>query len=227
MPIRTHTDREYSAKLAEVRNRLLAMAGRVEQMLDRSVRALVERNTDMARETITSDWSVNKDEVETDMLCLQILARWQPMAGDLRFVTIALKMVTDLERIGDIAVNICERAIELNSQPALKPYEDLPRMADLVRGMVSTAIEAFIRGDEALARQVHEVDDEVDALYDQVFSDVLALMIQDPGNIHRGIHVQSVAKWLERVGDHATNIAEEVVYMLRGKDIRHRGKLGE
>ena len=158
------------------------------------------------------------------MLCLQVLARWQPMASDLRFITTALKMVTDLERIGDLAVNISERALELNAQAPLKPYEDIPKMAQLVRTMVSSAIDAFVQQNEELARSVHAQDDEVDELYDQVFSDVLELMIRDPSNVHRGIHVQSVAKWLERVGDHATNLAEEVVYMVRGKDIRHVGK---
>ena len=224
MTTSNHTDREYGAKLAEVRQRLLRMAGRVESMIDRAVTALVTRDSELARDTIEQDKSVNRDEMETDMLCLQILARWQPMASDLRFITTALKMVTDLERIGDLAVNISERALELNAQAPLKPYEDIPHMAQLVRNMVSSAIDAFVQQDEALARRVHAQDDDVDELYDQVFGDVLALMIQDPSNVHRGIHVQSVAKWLERVGDHATNLAEEVVYMVRGKDIRHVGK---
>lgn len=221
---RTHTDREYGARLAELRQQLLVMAGRVEAMLDKSVKALVERDTELARATIEADSVVNQDEIDIDQLCLQILARWQPMASDLRFITIALKMVTDLERIGDLAVNICERAVELNNQPPLKPYEDLPKMGQLVTQMVHDAIDAFIEGDEAKARRVHKQDDVVDDLYDHVFGDVLALMIQDPSHIHRGIHIQSVAKWLERVGDHATNLAEVVVYMVRGRDIRHQGR---
>lgn len=227
-PRKTHTDREYENKLTEVRERLLLMAGRVEEMIRKSIEALLNGDAELARETIEQDEEVNRLEMETDNLCLQILARWQPMASDLRFVTLALKMVTDLERIGDLAVNICERAVDLSrtrQTTALPPgwREDVSRMAEIVQVMVRDAIDAFVKRDEAKARAVHARDDAVDELYDRVFESVLAQMMADSAHVHHGIHIQSVAKWLERVGDHATNLAEEVVFMIKGRDIRHVG----
>jgi phosphate transport system protein len=220
-----HTDREYEAELGEVRKRLLTMAGYVEAMIADSVRALSERDPDLARRTIGSDAKVNTAECETDLLCLRILAKRQPMASDLRFVTLALKMVTDLERIGDLAVNICERAIDLAKTPPLGSYEDLHRMAEVAQSMVRQAIDAFVEGDSDKAREVIDLDDEADVLYEQVFQQILEVMRDDPDTIHRGIHVQSVAKWLERMADHATNISEQVIWMVQGKDVRHKGKL--
>lgn len=222
---RRHTDREYEAELAQVRERLLRMAGRVEEMIGNSVRALGERDAALARATIECDHKVNKAEVETDELCLRILARRQPMASDLRFLTLALKMVTDLERIGDLAVNICERAIDLQSEPRLEGFDTLVRMADVVQSMVRDAIDAFVRNDAELAQRVIDRDDEVDELYHVYFRDVLAVMVGGSSHVERGIHIQSVAKWLERIGDHATNLAELVIFMVKGKDVRHLGKL--
>ena len=222
---KTHTDREYEQQLQLVRERLVIMAGRVEEMIAASIRALVERDVPLARRTIEADHRVNRLEVETDELCLLILAKRQPMASDLRFITLALKMVTDLERIGDLAVNICERAIELAAMPQLTPWQDIVRMGDVVQSMVRDAIDAFVRGDEAKAREVIERDNEVDDLYTKVFRDILAIMIQDSTAVERGIHVQSVAKWLERMADHCTNLAELVVFMIKGKDIRHMGRM--
>jgi len=147
------------------------------------------------------------------------------MASDLRFITLALKMVTDLERIGDLAVNIAERAIDLAAFPQVKPWEDMPRMADIVESMVRDAIDAFVRGDAEKARSVIARDDEVDDLYTRVFRDVLEIMIARPEVIEPGIHVQSVTKWLERIADHSTNLAEQVIFMIKGKDVRHLGKL--
>jgi phosphate transport system protein len=222
---KSHTDREYEAELAEVRKRLLTMAGHVENMIDSSVRALGERDPDLAQRTIREDAKVNTIECEVDLLCLQILARRQPMASDLRFVTFALKMVTDLERIGDLAVNVCERAIDLSTSPSQVSYEDLHRMAELVQSMVREAIDAFVEADVDKAEEVIARDDQVDRLYEQVFQQILEVMRDDSSYIHTGIHVQSVAKWLERMADHATNIAEQVIWMVRGKDVRHPGKL--
>ena len=220
-----HTDREYASKLQNVRESLLMMAGRVEAMIARSMEALTTRDPDLARQVVASDREVNQLEIDTDELCLQILARWQPVASDLRFVTKALKMVTDLERIGDLAVNISERVIDLSSAPPLGHYERIPKMGTLVQAMVRDAIDAFVELDATRARAVIARDDEVDDLYTAVFSEVLHLMLEDSARIHRGIHVQSVAKWLERIGDHACNLAEEVIFMVKGKDIRHLGKL--
>ncbi len=222
---KTHTDREYENQLAELRDSLLLMAGRVEQMIGTSVKALVERDEELAKKTIEADQKVNRSEVETDELCLVILAKRQPMASDLRFITLALKMVTDLERIGDLAVNICERAIDLAKVPPLAPWHDVPRMADIAQSMVRDAIDAFVAGDVDKAQSVIDRDSEVDALYTRVFMHILAIMRSDSATVERGIHVQSVAKWLERMADHSTNLAEQVIFMVKGKDIRHMGKL--
>lgn len=224
---KTHTDREYEAELRQVRDRILAMAGRVEQMIADSVRAVIEQDAELAKKTVELDNKVNRTEIDTDELCMQILARRQPLASDLRFITLALKMVTDLERIGDLTVNICERAQQLAGQPHLIPLDPIERIAKLVQAMLRDAIDAFVNGDADKAQAVIDQDDEVDELYHQVFRQLLAIMTQDPTAVHRGIHVQSVAKWLERIADHSTNLAEQVVFMVRGKDIRHAGKLGD
>jgi phosphate transport system protein len=222
--IKPHTNREYEDELKRLRERLLRMAGRVEQMIADSVRALVEQDVELARRTIEADRLVDRAEMETDELCLVILARRQPVASDLRFVTLSLKMVTDLERIGDLAVNICERAIDLGQEAPLKPWVDVPRMAAIAQGMVRDAIDAFVAGDAERAQSVVDRDSSLDELYTRVFRELLAAMLHDGSKVERGIHAQSVAKWLERMGDHATNLAEQVVFMVKGKDIRHVAK---
>jgi phosphate transport system protein len=222
-----HTDRDYESDLEMLRQRLLLMAGRVEEMIERSVQSLVERDTALAKETIEADHKVNRAEIEIDELCLLILVKRQPMASDLRFVTLALKMVTDLERIGDLAVNICERAMDLGPSQPLNAYEDVPRMAAVVQSMVKDAIDAFVARDSRKAEEVVGRDDEVDEHYHALFRKILSLMIDDPGLVQRGIHLQSVAKYLERMGDHATNLAEHVIFMIRAKDVRHAGKLDD
>ncbi len=220
-----HTDRKYEKDLEELRQRLLLMVGRVEEMVSNSISALVNRDAILARKTIESDSKVNLDEIEIDELCLVILAKRQPMASDLRFITLAMKMVTDIERIGDLAVNICERAIDLSTQPPLQPVAAISKMGGGVRGMLKDAIEAFIENDAEKAQQVIKRDDEIDALYTQIFCDVLSVMIQNSNAVSRGIQLQSVAKWLERMADHSTNLAELVVFKIKGKDIRHVGKI--
>ena len=203
------------------------MAGRVESMIHNSIVSLINRDPDLAHATIAEDAVVNRGELETDRLCMVILARRQPMGPDLRFITFALKMVTDLERIGDLAVNICERAIDLCTLPALpRPWADIERMAEIARIMVGSAIDAFVKEDGEAARAVIERDDEVDDLYAQIFQDILALMKERPDMLRPCIHVQSVAKWIERMADHATNLAEQVIFMIDGMDVRHEGKLG-
>lgn len=223
---RTHTDREYEAELRDLKDKLLRMAGLVEQMIAAATTALVEGDLERARDTIAADGAVNALEIETDELCLIVLARRQPMASDLRMITLAMKMVTDLERIGDLAVNICERTIDLQGEPRLEGFDTLERMANVAQTMVRDAIDAFIRRDADLAQQVIDRDDEVDELYHVYFRDVLAVMVVGAANVERGIHIQSVAKWLERIGDHATNLAELVIFMVKGQDVRHLGKLG-
>jgi len=220
-----HTDREYENELKKLRERLLRMAGRVEEMIADSVRALVERDMALARRTIDSDRLVDRAEVETDELCLVILAKRQPVASDLRFITLSLKMVTDLERIGDLAVNICERVLDLGQDAPLKPWVDVPRMGSIVQAMVRDAIDAFVAGDADRAQSVVDRDHALDELYTRVFRELLSAMLNDGSKVERGIHAQSIAKWLERMGDHATNLAEQVVFMVKGKDIRHGPKL--
>lgn len=222
-----HTDQAFEAELSALREQLLRMAGRVEQMILHSVEAFNARSPALAELTIELDHDINQAEIDIDELCLVILAKRQPMGRDLRFVTLALKMVTDLERIADLAVNVCERAQQLAELPPL-PLDvgaRIPEMAVLVEGMVHDAIGAFIESDEAGARAVIARDDHVDEHYHGIFRAVLARMCEDGALVERGIHVQSVAKFLERMGDHATNLAEQVVLLERGLDIRHAGKL--
>jgi phosphate transport system protein len=223
---RAHTDREYEGQLEELRERLLRMAGVVEQMIVDSVRATLNQDRELAETTIERDTTVNRLEVESDELCLLILAKRQPLASDLRFVTLSLKMVTDLERIGDLAVNICERAIDLAGHPQPWPWDNIEEMARLVRAMIRDSIQAFVDRDVDKAQRVVERDAEVDKLYWQIFRDALEIMRKQPNSMHDGIHVQSIAKFLERMGDHGTNLAEQVVFMIKGKDIRHMGRVG-
>jgi phosphate transport system protein len=218
-----HTDREYEQQLVSLREQILLMGAHVEQMIASSIRALTERNSELAKEVIDGDRRVDRLEVDADRLCLTILARRQPVAGDLRFLTTALKIVTDLERIGDLGVNIGERVLELNAEPPLKPYVDLPKMGEAVQGMIREALDAFVDGDVERAKAVIARDETVDAYYGQIFRELLTYMMEDPRNIFRATRIQSVAKYLERVGDHACNLAEMVVFMVRGQDIRHGG----
>jgi len=221
-----HTDRSYEAILSELKQRLLRMAAIVEEMIASSTKALATSSTELARETIRRDRTVNRLELEADELCTQILARFQPVASDLRFVTIALKMVTDLERIGDLAVNVSERVVDMSERSRSWAIDDIERMAERVRSMVHDAIQAFVAGDAELAQSAIERDDEVDDLYHQSFRSLVATMKADPAALVRdGIHMLSVAKWVERMADHATNLAEQVVFYVRGKDVRHAGKL--
>jgi phosphate transport system protein len=221
------TDREYDAELHKLHDQLLLMGAKVEEMINNSMRALVERDTDLAQRMIDFDHQINRLEVETDELCLRILARRQPVASDLRLITLALKLVTDLERIGDLGVNICERVIELNMEPPLKPYVDLPRMAQTVQSMIRDALDAFVSADADRARDICERDRVVDAYYGQIFRELLTYMMEDPRNIYRAIRAQSIAKYLERIGDHATNLAEMVMFMVLGKDMRHLGSMAQ
>jgi phosphate transport system protein len=221
--IREHTDREYEAELLNLREKLQLMGRSVEQMIGISMRALLERESGLAQKVIDTDAEIDTMEREIDERCLRLLARRQPVASDLRSITTALKLVTDLERIADLAVNIAERTLELNEEPPLKPYIDLPRMAAAAQGMVREALDAFVAGDPERARAVIARDNEVDAFNSQIFRELLTYMMEDPRNIARATRLQSIAKYLERIADHATNLAEMVVFMVKGKDIRHMG----
>jgi phosphate transport system protein len=197
------------------------MGGLVEDQIQKAVSSLVERDSKLAETIIQRDHEVNRLDVEIDDLCIQLLALHQPAARDLRFITTALKITTDLERIGDMAVNICERALELNEEPLLKPYIDIPRMARISEKMIRESLDAFVREDTSLALKVCKEDQEVDDLNSQIFRETISFMIEDPHTINRAMKISSISKYLERIGDHATNIAEMVVFMVKGKSIRH------
>ncbi|HTN53581.1 MAG TPA: phosphate signaling complex protein PhoU [Anaeromyxobacter sp.] len=216
-----HTDKAYEAELRALRDSLLEMGGLVERAMASSVRSLTERDSALAEQVKTKDREINRMEVGVDGACRRILALRQPAASDLRFITTALKIVTDLERMGDLAVNIAERALDLNQAPALGPMHDLSKLADLSEAQLQKALDAFVSRDVGKAEEVLRGDDLLDALYLKIFNDLLAIMMEDPRTIRRATSVMFAAKHLERFGDHATNLAEMVVYMVRGEDIRH------
>ena len=213
--------RHFHEELEALKQTLLAMGGLVEDQIRRVMRALLERDDVMAQEVIERDRQVNTYDVEVDEQCVSLLAFYQPAAGDLRFITTAMKIVTDLERIGDQAVNIAQRVLELNREPQLKPYIDLPRMAEQAQRMVKESLDAFVARDTALARQVCGEDSEVDLLKEQIFRELLTFMMEDPRTIPRAIRLILISRFMERVADHATNIAEMVVYLVEGKMVRH------
>jgi len=216
-----HTDKKYGEELKKLREDILYMGGLVENQIQRAVSSLVDRDSALAETIIERDHEVNRLDVEIDDLCIQLLALHQPAARDLRFITTALKITTDLERIGDMAVNICERALELNEEPQLKPYIDIPRMAQTSERMIRESLDAFVREDTDLALKVCKDDQEVDDLNSQIFRETISFMIEDPHTINRAMKISSISKYLERIADHATNIAEMVVFMVKGKSIRH------
>ena len=218
---REHFSRQYDEELKTIRSKLLEMGGKVEFMLGDAMRSLVERDTELAEMTIAFDHTINALEMDIDSRCLEVLALRQPAARDLRFITLALKIVTDLERIGDQCANIAKRARELNTEPPLKPYIDLPRMSAWAGNMVTEALDAFVRGDAVLAEKVCLDDNFVDQLNEQIQRELLTFMTEDPRTISRAIKVTYISKCLERIADHATNIAEMVIFMVKGKDIRH------
>jgi phosphate transport system protein len=218
---REHIVKQYDTELNDIRKKLLEMGGKVETMISNSIKALVDRDSELAERTILSDREVNHLEVEVDERCLEVLARWQPTARDLRFLTLALKIVTDLERMGDQCVSIASRVKELNEEPPLKPYIDLPRLADASGTMVKEALNAFVKRDIKLAMKVCEDDQFIDDLNIQIQRELLTFMIEDPCTISRAIRLNYISKYLERIADHATNVAEMVIFMINGKDIRH------
>ena len=213
--------RHFHEEIETLKQTLLAMGGLVEDQIRHVMQALVDRDDALATEVIERDRQVNAYDVEVDAQCVELLALHQPAAGDLRFITTAMKIVTDLERIGDQAVNIGQRVIELNREPQLKPYIDLPRMAERAQAMVKESLDAFVARDTELARRVRAEDDEVDALKEQIFRELLTFMMEDPRSIPRAIRLILISRCMERVADHATNIAEMVIYLVEGKMVRH------
>ena len=213
--------RHFHEELESLKQTLLAMGGLVEEQIRQVMRALVERDDALAQSVVERDQQVNAYDVEVDETCVNLLALHQPTAGDLRFITTAMKIVTDLERMGDQAVNIAQRVLELNQEPQLKPYIDLPRMAEKAQRMVKESLNAFVARDTELARRVCAEDSEVDALKEQIFRELLTFMMEDPRTIPRAIRLILISRFLERLADHATNLAEMVIYLVDAKMVRH------
>ena len=211
----------FDDELKDLRERVLKLGCMVENAIRDSVKALVERDSDLAKEVIKRDHLINALDVGIDEECVRLIALRQPLARDLRLITTAMKITTDLERMGDMAVNIAERAIELNEEPQLKPFVNIPKMAELAQSMVRDALDAFVTGCSRLPYEVIKRDDEVDDLTVKNFEELLSFMIQDPKRIPLAIKRTYIAKYLERIADHATNIAEMIIYMCKGKMIRH------
>jgi len=222
---RMHTDRHYEQELRELHLKILEMGGFVEKQIANAMGALTERDSELARLTIERDHTVNRMEVEIDDLCIRLLALHQPAARDLRLITTALKITTDLERIGDMSVNLCERALELNEEAQLKPFIDVPQMAEVAQSMLRRCLDAFVRDDVEQALAVCRDDDIIDGYNEQIFRELLGYMIEDPRTITRALRLLFVAKYLERIADHATNISEMVVFMVKGKSIRHLDRI--
>ena len=220
-----HTDKRYEEELKKLREEILYMGGMVEDQIQKAIKSLVERDSGLAEVIIERDHEVNRLDVEIDELCIKLLALHQPAGRDLRFITTGLKITTDLERVGDMAVNVCERALELNQEAQLKPYIDIPRMARIAQRMIRESLDAFVREDTELALKVCKNDEEVDQLNSQIFREVVTFMIEDPHTINRAMKISSISKYLERIADHATNIAEMVIFMAKGKSIRHLKEL--
>jgi phosphate transport system protein len=213
--------RHFDEELADLKTKLLRMAGQTEDQIDQALTALVTRDSALARQVIERDHLVNALDVEIDEESIRLLALHQPASRDLRLVTTAMKIATELERISDLAENVSERVIELNEEPQLKPYIDIPMMGNMARMMVKQSIDAFVKDDAQLARKVLTDDDFVDNLMEQLFRELLSFMLEDTRTISRAIRLSFIAKYLERMADHATNIAELVVYLVEGKIIRH------
>ena len=210
--------------LEELKKNLVTMAGLVEEGLHKAIQSLVQKDTPLARQMVSGDEKVNDLENEINHLCMILLDSKQASGSDLRFITTAMKIATDLERVGDYSVSIARRAILLNEQPQLKPYIDMPKMAETAQIMLRDVIKAFVTGDAQLARTVWQKDDYVDSLDDQIFRELISYREADPNAVPRAAHLVIVSRCLERIADHATNIAEEVIYMTEGEVLRHQRK---
>lgn len=221
-----HTDKTFDQELAVLRERLVAMAERASSQISLGMQALSGRDDELARKVIATDAVVDRDESEIDELAMMILATRHPVASDLRFITMALKFVVDVERIGDLACGIARRALELNHLPALEHRQDLTALAVLVQRNLQLALDAFVRRDAALAAQVIKADAEIDRLNASLFAELLAHVATDPSTVTRVLPLTSVCRYLERAGDHVKNVAEEVIYMVSATMVKHRALAG-
>jgi phosphate transport system protein len=216
-------ERHFERELERLSETILRLGAHVERAHEEALSALEQQDVELAREVLRRDEEADQLELEIDQICADLIALRQPLARDLRFIVTALKIAPELERIGDLAGNISERAIELASEPPLKPLVDIPRMSELAREMLRVSLDAFVRRDAAAARAVIRRDDQVDLLMEQLFRELLSYMLEDPRTIGRALRLMMVAKYIERVGDGATNICEMVVYLVEGRVIRHGG----
>jgi phosphate transport system protein len=216
-----HISRIFDEELRELKESMLFEGELVQKAVRNAVTALLTRDSDLARKVIEDDDTINTKEVEIDEFCLKLLALRQPAAKDLRFIATAIKINYDLERMGDMAVNICERVLELNQEPQLKPYIDLPQMAEIAQSMVKESLDAFVKEDPQLAWKVTQEDEKVDQLNEQIFRELLTYMSEDLKTISRATRLLFISKYLERLADHAVNIAELVIFLVQGKIIRH------
>ncbi len=217
-----HILRTFDKELKNLKHQILAMGEMVQEAIAMSIRSLVERDSDLARQVIEKDRLVNELEVKIDGICLSLIALRQPAGGDLRFIATGLKVNVDLERIGDLAVNISERALDLNKEPQLKPYIDIPRMEEDVRWMIRGALDAYINKNEAIAMEVIERDEEVDHLNHQIARELLTYMMEDIKKVSAAMKIMMVSKYLERAADHAVNVAEQAIFMMNGTVVRHQ-----
>jgi len=218
--------RHFDQDLAEIKQKLLTMGGLAEAAVTNAVKALVNRDDDLARKVKEDDNLLDQLEIDMDEMGIALIALKAPLASDLRLITVAMKISADLERVGDEATTIARRALELSQEPQLKPYVDIPRMAELGLSMLKDGLDAFVNGTVAQALAVIPRDKEVDAINKQLHRELVSYMIERPPTITRCLNLMVISKSLERIADHATNIAEEVVYLYEGRDIRHSGKSG-
>ena len=214
-------ERRLDHDLDRIRQSLLRMAATVEDMVADATEALLQRDSPLCRQVIARDREVDQMEMDLDEICHSVLCLRQPTASDLRFLVAVMKITGDLERIGDSTVNIAQSVLLLNEQAPLQRYVDLPRMSELVRAMVRRSLDSFVNRDAALALAVLQGDDEVDAFYKRLFQELESCMSTDPGQVSRGLHLLLIARNLERIADHATNVAEDVIYYVEGRDVRH------
>jgi phosphate transport system protein len=213
--------RHFQEQLDDLAEKVLVMGGLVEEAIGNTVSALVNRNSVLAKRVVLDDEAIDRFDLEIDQVGMEILGLHQPVARDLRFVVTAMKITNDLERIADLCTNVAERALELNEEPQLKPFIDIPMMARRAQQMVRGALDAFVQRDAAAARAVIDMDDELDERMEQVFRELLSYMIEDPKTITRALRLMFVAKYFERMGDQATNIGEQIVFMAEGRVIKH------
>lgn len=215
------TSTHYERELRDVKESLLYLGALVEKAIELAIKALLDRDTEIARKVICDDNTIDQLDVKIEEKCIRILALRQPAARDLRYITTAIKINGHLERIGDMAANIAAKAIILSEEPPVKPYIDIPRMAEIARAMIKESLDALVNEDTNLAQKVRVEDETIDNLNEQVFRELLTFMLEDPKNIHRSLIIMQISKSLERISDHAVGIADMVVYMVTGKCVRH------